>query len=500
MDCIKKVLDSSTELKGLTKDIKDLLGAVETVGVVEQEIAAHKGNNKVAEQIRITRGSNTDMAVLRELVEGKGVQDTAFSYKDAGIGMLSDKLKSTLARTLDSVKSVLGNIGEVEMSNERITDMVKAFMARDNVQVAVAATIEDYVASSLNELAKPIDYYEFIEDMGLRNVLASGTPSQRDEWTKSIRQSAAKGGKSAAFVADELGKQLLVNLGVPTSKLVDEVAYKNLVTKLGGNMLQMMVARGLIEPLGDIRGNNPNGFMPTPWTVAKVEGNKMGYAWVRPTQAAKNGMKSITDNARAAQQLLEDELGMTIDKREPTFRKPKEEITKVRRQPFSVAKPHLQEAVNNFQQVGWTIHDKAVGLLEQLYTTPEELAVAMGRPELNTSEVVVGKNGEVSEVVLHSRDEAESIRAQQSAIDDTIKYFKDFVAKVNNQEAKKFYFKWFIARNERAMIDSNTVNPQNDKQLARWLMIPDDYKYAVSRIIRNVNKWNPYKHRQNLFS
>ena len=29
---------------------------------------------------------------------------------------------------------------------------------------------------------------------------------------------------------------------------------------------------------------------------------------------------------------------------------------------------------------------------------------------------------------------------------------------------------------------------------------PDDYKYAVSRIIRNVNKWNPYKHRQDLFS
>lgn len=29
---------------------------------------------------------------------------------------------------------------------------------------------------------------------------------------------------------------------------------------------------------------------------------------------------------------------------------------------------------------------------------------------------------------------------------------------------------------------------------------PQNYKYAVLRIIRHVNKWKPYKHRQNLFS
>src|SRR5574344_2452618 len=29
---------------------------------------------------------------------------------------------------------------------------------------------------------------------------------------------------------------------------------------------------------------------------------------------------------------------------------------------------------------------------------------------------------------------------------------------------------------------------------------PQNYKYAVTRIIRNVDEWKPYKHRQNLFS
>ena len=64
------------------------------------------------------------------------------------------------------------------------------------------------------------------------------------------------------------------------------------------------------------------------------------------------------------------------------------------------------------------------------------------------------------------------------------KVIEDNLAFYESLEGKDFYFKYFLPSNNRFMIDSATVNPQNDKELARWLVntVSGDRKVSTEGI------------------
>jgi hypothetical protein len=62
--------------------------------------------------------------------------------------------------------------------------------------------------------------------------------------------------------------------------------------------------------------------------------------------------------------------------------------------------------------------------------------------------------------------------AQESVNRDIEKSIVELVKLVDENASDELYFDWFYSSNGRYMLDSNTVNPQTDKQLHRWLITP----------------------------
>lgn len=83
-------------------------------------------------------------------------------------------------------------------------------------------------------------------------------------------------------------------------------------------------------------------------------------------------------------------------------------------------------------------------------------------------------------------DEYESmskdVKDKQAAINRAIDKSIDELGKITEGKAEdelpSVWFKWFYTKNQRYMMDSNTINPQTGKQLERFLVYPKDFRRA----------------------
>ena len=66
-----------------------------------------------------------------------------------------------------------------------------------------------------------------------------------------------------------------------------------------------------------------------------------------------------------------------------------------------------------------------------------------------------------------NRDDMESYKAQRLALTHSLNDYTNAMGDVGNE---KMFFDWFVAKNHRMHLDSGTINPQGDKQIARWLI------------------------------
>lgn len=134
-------------------------------------------------------------------------------------------------------------------------------------------------------------------------------------------------------------------------------------------------------------------------------------------------------------------------------------------------------------------------LLENLDLSKEEditkLKKALGYPETVDKGTV-------------SKDFYEANESRQQRIDKLIEDFFDFYEKAKEKgkegKAASFYFKQFLPVNNRTMIESTTVNPLSDKELARWLTSPENALVEIgsSKIDEVLNKDLSLKEAKNL--
>lgn len=470
INCINKVLTSNNSELANETWIDQLPTAIEALSKakeVQEQVNTARAGNKVKQLLDVTVDSNNieanDMAdVLRQL--GERVKDTALSYSEFDLDVVTE-LVSGLDATVNKV------VSHIPIKDNAVVKHTEALMAKlinsPSVKAAIAISTEQYVAENLAELATPVVVDEFIEELGIEDELDALEDNYKEESLDYLENAAAKGGKSAAIVANDLGLKILANLGVVSTKDLPEDTYKEIVTRLGAVAIDVMVKKGLVyNPVtrNGVRDATDleQGYLATPWYKAGNDAfRNAGYPWVRVTNEARENKVNLSKAASEIVDQVEEVLGIEADRREPSFKPIKGTKAEVRRQPLAKPKEHLRQAQEQFQEVQWGINKEAVDVLREVFPTDEELLVAMGMPE----------------VVVTSKDKADSIEAQRRAMKDTVMYFNDFLIKAGDTP---FYFKWFIARNERLMIDSNTVNPQSDKNLARWLMQPSDYAYEVN--------------------
>lgn len=131
-----------------------------------------------------------------------------------------------------------------------------------------------------------------------------------------------------------------------------------------------------------------------------------------------------------------------------------------------------QDAINNLVDMEWEYNTELIQEVKDL--DKDVLKKWMGFKSEEALEMMTYESRESA--IASNRDIEKNIDELLSLID-------------SGDKKNKLYFDWFYSSNGRYMMDSNTVNPQTEKQLHRWLITPSkhklNYEYKNGKFITN---------------
>jgi hypothetical protein len=281
-----------------------------------------------------------------------------------------------------------------------------------------------------------------------------------DEVTPSLYQELAGGGIHLKFAADAIGALAYKNLGLDIKSTQEKEA---MVTYLGLTALQGISGDFIIqtelsqEAASTLKGDKVvmiKGTHDIPGTNG--EPDKLGLF---------SSLKAIV----ATNLDFEEELGVEIDK-ERTYRdRPTVGNRKVKthRSEYQNSPVDQQEAVNRMEKTPFKFNNGSDVLLEVFSDSDGALDVKA------LVDHVLGPDSKATNL-----DTALVLKARKASLTRSVTHYKE--AK-EERGTRNLFFDWFVAKNHRLHLDSNRINPQSDKILARWLLTTENSRFDISK-------------------
>lgn len=453
---------------GVTSDVVQLAKALDVVKEAEEKVSALElgsvqglGENisKLEKSLKVKPTSLNTVAldVTRDLPEGS-------------------HYRVRLEALLDKINNNVGNYTRLKgfSSNELLAMLIASDSVLDNMYSTLVGTQET--------LSDFTDKFRIQRDYKL-------DPAKMSEITGYLMNST-KGGRGdwASFVTDNMGNEFARIMGI---SIRDNVTGENLkktkeaITEIGGLMLTMAEAEGLVDVVNINTGVFYRGGTNFPWAIG-----------------TKRLMDSISTLGEESSTITA-ELGLDRVKNAPVRERPSpNRNVKVAKQRFATAKEDLEKAVHNAESTtwgldleGWNELKKVAGITTVEDYTARETEIIDRLLPMVTKGIDFTRNnkGELEPVGKMVYDDRV---ARQSTLDGAERRLKDFIKFAFEQESngnQDFWFNWFIARNDRLHIKSSTVNPQDDKYFARWLLRPKDSDYKVTieglkKVLKNFSE------------
>ena len=301
----------------------------------------------------------------------------------------------------------------------------------NNTVVAMQAAAYEFLSQDALNLAGGFRTDEDIAEMF--NI-------EEDEVTPDLRDVLRTGGVTLKVAADTIGEKVAQNLGI---SLKEEQAYKALVTKLGTVALQ------------GIYGSHVTEYIFTPSSDSAI----------RQSVRLIKGKPDLFDNIKSVRSeltKLEDTYGVELDKERTYSLQPstKNRVVKIRKNEYLEAPPDHTTLVNNLEKTSFAFNS-GVEVLNELYSDQDSL-----------TQRVLGNESDATNL-----DSLQSFKARKEAFTRSLGFFQKAVEDVKDSS---IFFNWFIAKNHRIHLDSNTINPQTDKNLARWLLTTTNSRKELS--------------------
>ena len=142
-----------------------------------------------------------------------------------------------------------------------------------------------------------------------------------------------------------------------------------------------------------------------------------------------------------------------------------------------------KEALINLMKQEWKVNFK---LIKEVLANPEAVKKTLGYIDITDEKAIKDM----------SFDDVETQEAVNRDIEKSIAELEALYRRSEGNEDTSLYFEWFYTKNGRYMMDSNTINPQTDKQLHRFIVTPKEHsiKYDVKvneegEVTFSVNDW-----------
>jgi len=475
-DVVAQFAEDKRKLKELNKNLKDRRNELGLQGYVKEDIdqdllVTALVDAKDALTKRIENAPNTladhvetrkagykqrvdmpfklfDKWVNNTLVESvqTTIKELYSNLRPSGFTLFDRTLNDAQGTTKEFIENLEKNLTD---GSARKTDHLKGL--ENNPSAVLLYNIDGTYNVNTVEAMQGAAYEYLVQDM--RNLIGADRTIDEvaelfnisaDQVTPDLYDLLSDGGVTLRMAAEGIGSKVYNNLGLN----IDSIDAKNaMITSLG-----MVALQGMKGDLVDIYR----------YSGSELRGNPV---IIKGTPAIFGKLKKIKGTIN----YFEETLGVEIDNVRSYRRTATSGNRKVliHRAEFQEAPKDHSDAVNRLEKTGFKPND-GVAVLAEMFSDKD------GALDANK----LAKHILGPEVKGINYDDELSYAAKKEALMRDIRFYNEALADVGDGE---LFFDWFIARNHRIHLDSNTLNPQNDKNLARWLFTTTNSRVSINK-------------------
>lgn len=496
----KEDITKGLMVKGLSKEQADkfyAVGAKEEVEVVvtpkEQVTKVIKNNlykdkgSYLVNSLGNPEFNVNDKTRVRSLAEiQRNLNDYVKVGRDTTLNTMPiDSMGSKVRKIVDSSVELLSNIISKPTSMETTA---KTQTGLETAQSPSRAMIFN-ADKSINEVVALALRAALVESVSYDDVMFSKTWKTKDDVARMLGRDGPNDvsyelwslvkdkGVMYDTIANSLGAKVTSLLGISEKSTSTDVQnFARLQADLGAAAIHMGISEGMLEfTKGDDGKDGIPGkeFFSALEEEASTEGARINFiSFVNETDAMN---KLNSDRANILSEAI-PELGS--DRDAPYLE--------------GVPKEVVNKRLNN-------IHNDTLGIkpskthkkvLKKLMDTEWSLDRGLALEVLANKDAVLKSAGYVNEdspeFDLLSYDSKESQKGKNRKALEDMQALEDMVKAGEAGKDTSLWYEWYVTKNQRFMMASNTVSPMNEKQYHRWIVQPKEMKlnYIVSKVGR----------------
>ena len=440
------ITDLQVRLKELEDSLQEKLNNQET-----DLIVANASSNGVvitpSKNLNITESYDTS---LNSIVQSKAktilgsLHITAFNSK---IQKFTSSVKSNLNILIPSIDNTVTKFGNKTQeyfnlitSPSRGLIFNKEGEINDNVALAMGTSIEDLIKNSgsllklknreevmrmLDKIYLSKEEYDFFKDKGM----------------------------FLKVVADDLATSIMKHLGMSFNKNIPEELKAKFKADLGNTTVRLAEAMGYISVT-----------QVSLQELATKLGKENEYGIYKDDVDSVNTTVSFVTLGKKEPEMF-DTLDESLNLQSDYARLPSSTPIKnskyneqVRNNPYNTLTKKVKDILQKQRDTKYITRDKSIQWLK------DNRDVALTWLGYKT----------VEEIAQLSKLDQETAEAKNESIVRSLDALKD-------NKLESMYFDFFYTKNNRYILDSTTINPQTDKQLHRWLVVPESHNNTYSK-------------------
>lgn len=397
------------------------------------------------------------------------------NFMEAAVETLSDTVAPILNRRATDVTFVEDNaldpIKVRLMDNPALGLLMDAKgKVNDNTAVAIYIAALNFISTNGHMIKDGIKS---------RKDLAAMLGKREEEITSDMQAALVDKGVLHKTIVTAMGKDILNQLGLQDKELdtVDRQVYNKLIADLGQLGVLAGVKRGFLKVDKTMKAREfAKELLKKTDKEVKALPAKATMTFIVQEDALD--IEAIRDTMDNLNSLLPVENTL---RKEPSYSKlTKDEVAsqvkEIKRDMFRMGiADESKESLEKLMNTEWIMD---ITLAKEIVDNAETIKTALGFIEIGSESYA-----KLSSVAKESQ---ESINRDIDKAIDEIKRVTD-----TKDTDVSMWFKYYMSKNGRLMLDSNTLNPQTVKQLHRFLIQPKDHlnTYTVAKGVDGYTKF-----------
>ena len=396
---------------------------------------------------------------------------TAFNTLSPEDLLMAGRDKLAVNKTINKAKMLMEKaIRKPNLEYKNRPGSTNSILDFANSPVASIAYNKDLELNDNVAIAAHIAFKTFIKNNGF--LLLKGKKSKKDlaetlgidenQISREAVALLADKGLLYKTAANSIGKDIANMLGLSRKSDTDAdiQAYDALVADLGQTALLMGVADGVLELDNSLQATKfAKTVLGKPKTVIG-DNNDAKVLFIQVKKGKEDTVEEISEEATRIAELVPD---TDVNRKEPYF--------------GPLTNKVKNKAINKMrkEKLGLKIADSSKKAMKTLMDTEWSADLGLMRDYIENEELIKTKLGYIeidSEPYnMLSREEKDVQPSINRAIEKSFEEMKWLVSK-NKGDRQALWFEYFFSKNGRFFIESNTINPQNDKHLHRFAVQP----------------------------